>query len=86
METRTNGTVDGFERNAARTSGLKRKLAAGIVTLAAAASLVAPGGSASADGLSLTSKQTQLPPGWCYSDAIGTYECKFTIRFPFPLP
>jgi hypothetical protein len=25
-----------------------------------------------------------LPPGWCYSDAIGTYECKFKTPDWFP--
>jgi hypothetical protein len=25
----------------------------------------------------------ELPPGWCYSDAIGTYPCHFQIKLPF---
>lgn len=35
-------------------------------------------------GGSLTTGQEELPPGWCYSQLIGTYECKFKVKFPWP--
>ncbi|MGH2535065.1 MAG: hypothetical protein ACRDJW_22615 [Thermomicrobiales bacterium] len=24
----------------------------------------------------------ELPPGWCYSDAVGTYPCHFQVKLP----
>jgi hypothetical protein len=65
--------------------GIKRRLSIGIVAFAAMATLVLPGSGAVAADQRLASDSTlKLPPGWCYSDAIGTYECKFKIAFPYP--
>ena len=71
-------------RTPART-GFRRRLSIGIVAVAAMATLALPSAGAAAGDQRLASDSTlKLPPGWCYSDAIGTYECKFKIAFPFP--
>lgn len=35
-----------------------------------------------ADDLAMEEEPKELPPGWCYSDAIGTYPCYFQIELP----
>ena len=57
-----------------------------FVLLAATFAISLLGGAAAsvdaADSFS-SGPQVKLPPGWCYSDPIGTYDCRFKIR-PFP--
>jgi hypothetical protein len=66
--------------------GIKRRISIGIIAVAAFASLALPsaGLAAGSERLTAGDGSVKLPPGWCYSDAIGTYECKFKIAFPFP--
>jgi hypothetical protein len=65
-------------------TGFKRRLAIGLVALGALVSVALPN-AAAADSQTLASNgTTRLPPGWCYSETIGTYDCRFVIKFPFP--
>jgi hypothetical protein len=49
--------------------------------------LAVPGGAAAgevreADEFLAAGGPEELPPGWCYSDTIGTYPCHFKVNLP----